>query len=171
MVAPAEAMIIDEVDQADFPVGQIDRAEVFRLHAGFRVSHVFVFNSSGDLLIQRLALTRTRNPGAWGSSVASYLFASEDYDQAARRRVGEELGISAFTLGQLGKTEMIDDGCLKFISLFQLLNDGPFPYDRSHIDALEFAPVPAIKKMIEDGSRPFTPTFLRVFALYGSLVE
>lgn len=170
MAAVGESMIIDAVDQADMPVGQVIRAQIFQQHANFRVSHVFVFNSSGDLLLQRLALTRNRNPGAWGSSVASYLFASEDYTHAAQRRVSEELGISAFALIPVGKTEMIDDGCLKFISLFHTRHEGPFRCDPSQIDTVEFVPVPLIRQMIENGSRPFTPTFLKVFELYRSVV-
>jgi isopentenyldiphosphate isomerase len=169
MAVSGEAMIIDAVDQADNPVGTIPRAEVFRKHANFRVSHVLIFNSRGDMLLQRLALSRNRNPGAWGSSVASYLFSSEDYEEAAQRRVGEELGISDLPLVPLGKTEMVDDGCLKFISVFQSFDEGPFRYDPSHIDRVEFVPVPEIRRMIESGSRTFTPTFLRVFEFYRSL--
>jgi isopentenyldiphosphate isomerase len=169
MTAVGDAMIIDVVDQADTPVGVIPRAEVFQKHANFRVSHVFIFNSRGELLLQRLALNRHRNPGTWGSSVASYLFSSEDYLQAAQRRVRQELGISDFLLFPLGKTEMVDDGCLKFISVFQSFNEGPFNYDPSHIDQVEFVSIPEIRRMIASGSRIFTPTFLQVFRFYRSL--
>jgi isopentenyldiphosphate isomerase len=166
MTAVSESMIIDAVDQFDTPVGIIPRAEVFQKHANFRVSHVLIFNSRGELLLQRLALSRNRNPGAWGSSVASYLFSSEDYLQAARRRVTQELGISSLRLVSLGKTEMMDDGCLKFIGVFQSFNEGPFHYDSSHIDQVEFVAVAEIQRMIERGSRIFTPTFLEVFRFY-----
>jgi len=169
MTAVGETMIIDAVDQGDSPVGIVPRAEVFARHANFRVSHVLIFNSQGELLLQRLALSRNRNPGAWGSSVASYLFSSETYIQAARRRVGQELGISDFPLTPLGKTEMTDEGCLKFISVFQSFAEGPFNYDPSHIDRVEFVPIPEIVRMIERGNRPFTPTFRQVFRFYRSL--
>jgi 8-oxo-dGTP pyrophosphatase MutT (NUDIX family) len=96
-------------------------------------------------------------------------FASEGYFDAARRRFRQELGVSASILSPLGKTEMEDDGCLKFITLFRSVSDGPFNYDRAHIDSVEFVPVPAVERMIEKGSRQFTPTFLRVFKFYRSL--
>jgi isopentenyldiphosphate isomerase len=169
MPAVDQAMIIDTVDQADSTIGRITRAEVFQKHANFRVSHVFVFNSEGELLLQRLSLSRNRNPGAWGSSVASYLFASEGYFDAARRRFRQELGSSPSILSPLGKIQMVDDGCLKFITLFRSVSNGPFSYDRSHIDTVEFVPVPAVESMIEKGSRQFTPTFLQVFNFYRSL--
>ena len=169
MAAVSDAMIIDVVDQADTPVGVISRAEIFQKHAGFRVSHVLIFNSQGKLLLQRLALDRNRNPGAWGSSVACYLFSSEDYAQAARRRVSQELGISDCPLTPLGKTEMVDDGCLKFITVFESFIEGPFRYDPSHIDRVEFVSIPDIRRMIAIGERGFTPTFLRVFEFYESI--
>lgn len=168
MTAVGEAMIIDIVDQTDSPVGRIKRADVFKEHANFRVSHVLIFNSRGQLLIQRLALTRNRNPGAWGSSVAAYLFSSEDYVEAARRRVGQELGIFDFTLAPLGKTLMVDDGCLKFISVFRSLNEGPFNFDPAHIAGLEFISPTEIGRMIATGERTFTPTFLQVFKFFQS---
>jgi isopentenyldiphosphate isomerase len=166
MTAVGASMIIDVVDQADTPVGIISRAEVFQKHANFRVAHVLIFSSRGELLLQRLALHRNRNPGAWGSSVACYLFSSEDYLQAAQRRIRQELGISDFSLVPVGKTEMVDDGCLKFISIFEAFNDGPFHYDPSHIDQVEFISIPEILRMIETGTRIFTPTFLQVLRFY-----
>ena len=166
MTVVGESMIIDAVDLADTPVGTVPRSEVFQRQANFRVSHVLIFNRRGDLLLQRLALNRTRNPGAWGSSVASYLFSSENYVQAAQRRVGQELGISDFVLVPLGKTEMLDDGCLKFISVFQSFHEGPFHYDPVHIDRVAFVSVPEIRQMMESGNGIFTPTFLRVFRFY-----
>ncbi len=162
-------MIVDVVNQADLPVGHVRRADIFVRHVNFRVSHVLMFNSNGQLLIQRLAFDRKRNPGAWGSSVASYLFASESYWEAAHRRVEEELGIPAPILTFIGRTEMIDDGCLKFIGIFVARHDGPFTFDRSHIADVEFVSPALIERMIGDHSRMFTPTFIQVFRYYQSI--
>ncbi len=168
MPAVSEEMILDVVNQTDDPIGQVRRANVFTQHANFRVAHVLIFDSQGRLLLQRLAFGRRRNPGAWGSSVASYLFASENYVAAATRRVQEELGVSAALLTLLGKTEMVDDGCLKFISIFTMKHDGPFIVNRSHIEEIEFVPLALVQQTIADGSRQFTPTFLQVFRYFQS---
>jgi isopentenyl-diphosphate delta-isomerase len=139
MASVGQAMVIDTVDQSDVPIGQIQRAEVFRKHANFRVSHVFVFNSEGELLIQRLALNRDRNPGYWGSSAAAYLFSHEDYWAAAARRMNEELGVAGAELDFVNKTT-----------------------DHQHIDRVEFRPLSEINQMIASDDRRFTPTFLHV---------
>jgi isopentenyldiphosphate isomerase len=164
-------MILDRVDQADAPVGVIRRRDVFSAHAGFRVAHILIFSSWGDLLLQKLSSRRDRNPGAWGSSVASYLFANESYEQAAYRRLDQELGVTGLALSFVGKTRMDDDGSLKFISVFSAVYDGPFELNRSQIARIEFQSVAAIRQRIVDGSRRFTPTFLHVFRFYLSTVR
>jgi isopentenyldiphosphate isomerase len=168
MPAVSEDMLLDQVNQADIPIGHVRRRDVFAERAGFRVAHVLIFDSRGQLLLQRLALSRNRNPGAWGSSVASYLFASESYDAAAIRRLREELGVTTSRPSFFGKTEMMDDGCLKFICVFTLKHDGPFAVDRSHIGEVEFVLPLGVQQMIDDGTRQFTPTFLQVFRYYRS---
>ncbi len=130
--------------------------------------HDLIFNLRGDLLIQQLASTRTRHPGSWGSSVAAYLFSGESYETAAKRRLAEELGIHGTPLNYIGKTSMDDDGSHKFIAVFTATHEGPFSFDRSHIERLEFLPRHVIHELQATGSREFTPTFLRVLSFYES---
>jgi isopentenyl-diphosphate Delta-isomerase len=161
----SEDMMIDAVTDTDTPFGVVRRDEVFSRRANFRVVHILIFNSSGDLLIQRLAATRTRHPGYWGSSVAGYLFSGEGYEAAAQRRVAEELGLHV-DLRYIGKTVMDDQGCHKFIGVFTAKFNGPFDFDRTHIDAVEFVAPRVIRDLRNAGDPKFTPTFLRVLTFY-----
>jgi isopentenyldiphosphate isomerase len=163
-----QEMVIDTVDRNDMPIGSVPRNQVFGQRANFRVVHDLIFNSRGELLVQQLASTRTRHPGNWGSSVAAYLFAGESYRAAAERRLVEELGIHDVPLRYVGKTSMDDDGSHKFIAVFAATYDGPFTFDRNHIERLEFLPIPVIHELQAAGSRTFTPTFLRVLSFYES---
>jgi isopentenyldiphosphate isomerase len=155
-----EAMLIDRVDQTDTVIGRIERGRVFDLKANFRVVHVFVLDRQGRLLLQRIPPGGKRHPGHWGSSVASYVFAGEGYEEAARRRLGQELGVTDAELQFFGKVPMDDAGCTKFIALFTARHDGPFRPDPGHIAALEFVPLLDIPGMHRRGERRFTPTFL-----------
>jgi 16S rRNA (adenine1518-N6/adenine1519-N6)-dimethyltransferase len=166
MSAVGQAMIIDAVDQADVPIGQVPRAEVFEKHLNFRVSHVFVFNAQRELLIQQLAASRPRHAGDWGSSVAAYLFSHEDYRTAASRRMSEELGITGCKLRLVSRDSMNDQGCTKFISLFETEYNGPFRVDHEHISRVQLLPIPIIREMARTGERLFTPTFLHVLNSY-----
>ncbi|HEV2491919.1 MAG TPA: NUDIX domain-containing protein [Terriglobia bacterium] len=168
MSAVSGEMVIDAVDQNDSPTSTIRRNEVFERRVNFRVVHILVFNRRGELLLQQLSRTRTRHPGYWGSSVAGYIFAGESYEAAAGRRLGEELGIYGVSLNYIGKTSIEDDGCHKFVGVFSTIHDGPFNFDRDHIEALEFLPRHVIHELHARGTRKFTPTFLRVLSFYES---
>jgi len=163
-----EGMLVDAVDPNDMPVGVVRRSQVFRQKASFRVVHILIFDSKGDLLLQQLSPSRPRHPGYWGSSVAAYVFAGESYEAAAQRRLREELRIREATLGRIGKTSMIDEGCLKFIAVFKTTQGGPFLFDRTHIESLEFVPIEEVHRLSASGARTFTPTFLRVLSFYES---
>jgi len=154
-------MMIDVVDDQDRPIGQIHRSEVFDQNASFRVAHVWIFNRSGALLVQRLAAERDRHPLQWGSSVASYVPAGQSYKDAAKDRLAAELGIEDLSLSQLAKAVMVDNGCRKFISVFAATYDGPLRIDQSHISEVRFVDIHDLISMAT--SRSFTPTFVHIF--------
>jgi isopentenyl-diphosphate Delta-isomerase len=137
---------------------------VLRIGANFRTVHVFVFHD-GRLLLQKLAPTRERHPCRWGSSVAAYLFAGEDYEEAARRRLSEELGLDGHLVA-IGKTRMEDVQSLKFVELYTL-QDGPVSIrEPDHIAELRYWDGTELEGAIDEESDMFTPTFLHVYRFY-----
>lgn len=166
-----QEMLVDAVNSNDVPVGVVARGELFQGHVNFRVAHDLIFNSHGELLLQKLAPKRLRHPGYWGSSVAAYLFAGESYRDAAERRLAQELGVHNASLEFIGKISMVDDGCEKFVGIFAGLYDGPFSADTEHIEELEFLPLRQIHTLRDSGTRFFTPTFLKVLEFYESKMQ
>lgn len=63
-----------------------------RLHRAFSV---FLFNSSGQLLLQKRSTKKTLWPLFWSNSVCSHPLPGEGYEKAASRRLVEEVGIEA----------------------------------------------------------------------------
>ncbi len=164
-------MVIDRVDERDKVVGTVFRQDVFKLHANFRVAHVFLFNTMGELLLQRLAQTHRRNPGLWGSSVAGYIYSGESYEDAARRRLNEELGIFSADLDFWGKIRMRDAGSLKYIGLFIVRSDASPSPDKREIAEVRFSPVPQVKLLVRKQPARFTPTFRELLAHYSKPQE
>lgn len=64
--------------------------------AGFYrlVVHVCIFNSRGQMLIQRRQLTKFGWPGLWDVTASGSAIAGETSGEAAEREVREELGLS-----------------------------------------------------------------------------
>ena len=81
--------MLDSVDAKDRVIGRVQRGEVFRLEANFRVADLFFFNDCSELLIQLLGASRKRRQGRWGSSVGAYLNSGESYLDAILRRPRE----------------------------------------------------------------------------------
>lgn len=165
MPAPTVSSELDLVNEFDQPVGTVRRGEALRPGVGFRVVHVFVFNANGDLLIQRLAGTRDRHPGQWGSSVAGYLHAGESYEAGARRRLKEELAVAADPSWR-GKWRMQDEGATKFIGLFSTVADDARIAEPSHIAALDYVDPEDLGRRLVDNPRQFTETFRYLWSVF-----
>jgi isopentenyl-diphosphate Delta-isomerase len=164
MPAPSASSLIDRVDTRDHKVGEVERGNALELGANFRTVHVFVLHD-GDVLLQRLAPTRGRHPGRWGSSVAAYLFAGETYEHAANRRLTEELGLAG-QLELLGKTQMRDERSLKFVELY-VLEDGPARIrEPNHIAELRYWDRSDLEDAIQERPAMFTPTFLHLYRFF-----
>ena len=159
-------MVIDAVDHRNRPIGTIMRKDVFKSSLGFRTVHVFIFNSSGQLLVQQQSRKRDRAPLSWGSSVAAYLFAGESYESAARRRVWQELGVKPGNLRLVGTVKTRDLGHDKFVGLVTGVWDGRFHFDHNHIEKLEFLAPQDIQRVMREGTWTFTPTFVSLFKFY-----
>jgi isopentenyl-diphosphate delta-isomerase len=60
-----------------------------RLHRAFSI---FIFNSNGDLLLQKRAKTKYHSGGLWSNTVCSHPGPGENYGKAVHRRLKEEMG-------------------------------------------------------------------------------
>ena len=61
------------------------------------VVHLHVFNSAGQLYLQRRPAWKDIQPGKWDTAVGGHVDLGESVEQALRREAREELGISDFT--------------------------------------------------------------------------
>ena len=55
--------------------------------------HVLVFNSRGEIFLQKRSMTKDREPGKWDSSSSGHVDSGEDYDACAVRELREEIGL------------------------------------------------------------------------------
>src|SRR5205807_7544353 len=87
------AEIFDVVNERDEVIGRQSRSEVHRLGLMHRAVHVLVFNSRGQIFLQKRSLKKDRQPGLWDSSTSGHVDSGEDYDACAVRELREEIGL------------------------------------------------------------------------------
>ena len=61
------------------------------------VVHLHVFNSKGELYLQKRPEWKDLQPGKWDTAVGGHIDLGEHVEQALFREAGEELGIEGFT--------------------------------------------------------------------------
>jgi isopentenyl-diphosphate delta-isomerase len=80
------------VDEADSPEGKMEKMEAHEKGLLHRAFSVFIFNSKGEMLLQRRALKKYHSGGLWTNACCSHPKPDEDVNQAAARRLKEEMG-------------------------------------------------------------------------------
>lgn len=82
------------VDENDCPLGIMDKMEVHQKGLLHRAISVIVFNSKGEMLLQRRSLNKYHSAGKWSNTCCSHPYPDENPIDAARRRLFEEMGIN-----------------------------------------------------------------------------
>ena len=87
-----EDELFETYDDQERPLGLMRRCEVHQLGIWHRSVSVFLFDSKGNLYLQRRSPTKDVAPGIWDVSVAEHLIPGESFLDAATRGLAEELG-------------------------------------------------------------------------------
>lgn len=83
------------VDQDDRVLGTMEKLEAHQTGVLHRAFSVFLFNSRNELLLQQRALDKYHSAGLWSNTCCSHPRPGEDSMAAAKRRLWEEMGLSA----------------------------------------------------------------------------
>ena len=104
-----------------------------------RSVHIVVFNTAGQILLQKRNLHKDIQPGKWDTAVGGHLACGENFETAARRELAEELGIKEeLELQHLFDSRIRNEIESENIRVFGVKLAGPFDYQRSEIDGVRF---------------------------------
>ena len=159
--------IFDVVNERDEVVGRAPRSEVHERGLLHRAVHVLVFNSRGEIFLQKRSMKKDRQPGVWDSSCSGHVDAGENYDQTAVRELGEEIGLK---LSAPPKRVFKIDACAEtdaeFVWVYRCENEGPF---QLHPDEIEkggwFAPE-RVSQWIDEKPEEFATAFVFIWRQY-----
>nr|WP_320116083.1 NUDIX domain-containing protein [uncultured Desulfuromonas sp.] len=129
-----------------------------------RVSHVLVFNSAGNLLLQKRSLLKDVQPGKWDTSVGGHVDPGENYLQAAYREMEEELGVTGQPLKVLYPSKIRNNFESENVMTYLVVYDGKICFNRTEIDEIRFWTPSEIDQAL--GSGILTPNFEEEWQLW-----
>ncbi len=82
------------VDQHDNMLGTMEKMAAHRMCKLHRAISVFIFNPTGELLLQQRSQHKYHSGGKWSNTCCSHPRPGENTLDAAKRRLKEEMGIA-----------------------------------------------------------------------------
>ena len=159
--------IFDVVNDRDEVIGRETRGEVHRAGLKHRAVHVFVFNSRGEVFLQKRSMTKDSSPGLWDSSASGHLDCGEDYDACALRELREEIGLDLGACPQrLFKTGACSDTGQEFVWLYQCQSQGPFTLHPEEIERGDWFAPEEVARWLGERPQDFAPAFVRLWKEY-----
>jgi len=146
------------VDEQGAVIGKATRAEChsgsFLLHP---VVHLHLFNTKGELYLQKRSMTKDIQPGKWDTAVGGHVDYGETIEEALFREVREEIGITGFTPSFLKRYPFRSRVEFELVNTFKAVTDSVPTPDPSELDDGRFWSLSEIEANL--GKDVFTPNF------------
>ncbi|GEM52137.1 isopentenyl-diphosphate Delta-isomerase [Empedobacter brevis] len=163
------------VDQDDQKLGLMEKQQAHVAGLLHRAFSVFVFNSKGELMIQQRAATKYHSPTLWTNTCCSHPRDKETYEEAAHRRLQEEMGFDCeleYKFNFIYKAHLENDLTEHeldhvFIGTF---DDEP-NLNPDEVMAYRWVELDDLKKDIEKNPQNYTAWFKIIFEHYVSYIE
>ena len=146
------------VDEEGRVVGATTRG---KCHNGSRllhpVVHLHVFNSQGEVYLQKRPMWKDIQPGKWDTAVGGHIDEGETPAQALIREVREELGITDFIPERVGQYVFESLREREYVYVNRTIYDGPIRPSAAELDGGRFWSLEEIRAAI--GQQILTPNF------------
>jgi isopentenyl-diphosphate delta-isomerase len=154
------------VDENDEIVGSMQRNDAIRLGKIYRISVVCLFNSAGELFLQKRG-PNIELPNLWCESAGGHVDKDEDYQTAAARELEEELGITNVTLTEVAtfysESPHGQYVAKKFFKVFKGVSENPVTINREEIADGAWLSMAEIAKRLKDNPEQFIRIFPKIF--------
>ncbi len=148
------------VDEKDNEIGTGEKLKVHQDGKLHRAFSIFVFNSKGELLLQKRSKSKYHTASLWANTCCSHLRPNQDLEKEAKRRLIEEMGINCdlkevfsfiykATVGELIEYE--------FDHIFVGRFDGNPKPNKDEVEDWKWIDVDELKKDIDKNPEKYVP--------------
>lgn len=150
----------DVVNEHDEVVGRELRHLVHAQGLRHRAVHILVFNAAGQVFLQKRSQSKDVSPGLWTVSCSGHVDSGEQYDEAAMRELGEELGWKPQTCPERWLRAAASEVTgWEFLWVYRLQGEGPFQLHPEEIETGEWVSPEEIGRRLEKQPEIFCPAF------------
>jgi isopentenyl-diphosphate delta-isomerase type 1 len=161
--------ILEVVDHLDRVMGTERRGVIHERGLMHRSAQALVFNSQGELFLQKRSRSKDEFPGLWDSSAAGHVNPGESYQQCALRELQEELGIEVDgALQRLFKFPASKDTGFEHCTVFRCDFDGPLDLQSDEVDDGKWLTPGDMNQLVEDTNSPLTPAIRNIWLKFRS---
>lgn len=150
------------VDEEGTVLGRATRGEC---HNGSKllhpVVHLHVFNTQGDVYLQKRPEWKDIQPGKWDTAVGGHIDYGETPEEALRREVREELGMTDYIPEFISKYVFESQREKELVYVHRTTYDGAIQPSRNELDGGRFWTMDEIRSVM--GQNILTPNFEREF--------
>lgn len=159
--------LLSVVDKNDQIIDTLSRKKIHALGLRHRAVHILVFNTQGELFLQKRSMKKDQNKGLWDTSAAGHVDAGEKYIDAAIRETEEELGINITkTLSPLFTLSPTKQLGMEFIKVYQCIHNGSFTLNTDEIEMGNWLSTTKISNCIRNNDPTITETFKAIWREY-----
>ncbi len=151
--------LIDITDEKGNALGASrTRGEIHAKGLWHREVHIWIYDSRGDVLLQKRSMQKDTWPGKWDVATAGHVSAGETPEQAALKEMREEIGIGA-RFGDIRQVMVCKastspkpdyyNNKFEYVYLFKL-NKLPKNLQKEEVDSVKFVPLPKFEEELNN---------------------
>jgi isopentenyl-diphosphate delta-isomerase len=155
-----EVILVSEQDEV---LGICEKLEAHQKGLLHRAFSIFIFNSNGEMLIHKRALSKYHSGGLWTNACCSHPILNVPIEDTLQERLQFEMGMSCpleFAFQFLYKGEL-DHGLIEHELdhvYFGFTDDRPNP-NAEEVSDFQYIPINELKKLISEQPEQFTIWF------------
>ncbi|MCE2963140.1 MAG: isopentenyl-diphosphate Delta-isomerase [Chitinophagales bacterium] len=136
-------------------LGLMPKVEAHEKGLLHRAISILLYNSKGEMLIQQRAKTKYHWPLIWSNAVCSHPRENEDFQDAAQRRLKEELNITCslkevYRFIYKAKDEQTGLIEHEYDVVYEGQFDGEIPFNPNEIESIRWIALSSLSQDIED---------------------
>ena len=156
---------IPKINWENQVVGETTIKEAIKNDWPRRIARVFVFNASGQMLLQLRSDNALSFPSLWDQSAGGHVDVGETTEEAAKRELHEEVGIQTeLKLVVEGvRSSCKEDRVFSYVYRADVPDDINIKFDPVELQSVRWISVADFDKEVKELPENFVPTFVGIF--------